>query len=75
MGQSAPGEEVEMDFGRLVWSYSVDFPEGLTPTRHPSRSRQPRLRLDPTVASVSAETWAAARSRRGRACALCSRIT
>ena len=74
MGQSAPGEVAEMDFGRLGWSYSVDFQEGLTLTRHPSRSRQPRLRLGPTVASASAATWAAAHSRRGRACALCSRI-
>ena len=30
MGQRAPGEVAEMDFGRLGCSYSVDFPEGLT---------------------------------------------
>ena len=54
MGQSAPGEVAEMDFGRLGWSYSVDFPEGLTlrgihqgPGNHGSGSAQPSPRPPP----------------------------
>ena len=61
MGQSAPGEVAEIDFGRLGCSYSVDFPEGLTlrgihrgPGSYGSGAAQP----SPTnSASASAATW------------------
>ena len=74
MGQSAPGEVAEMDFGRLGCSYSVDFPEGLTlrgihhgPGNHGSGSAQPSPRPPPRPGQRRTP-------RRGRACTLCSRI-
>ena len=73
MGQSAPGEVAEMDFGRLGCSYSVDFPEGLTlrgihhgPGNHGSGLAQPSPRPPPRPGCGALASC--------RACALCPRI-
>ncbi len=64
MGQSAPGEVAEMDFGRLGCSFSVDFPEGLTlhgihhgPANHGSGSAQPSHRPPPRPGSGAPALW------------------
>ena len=69
MGQSAPGEVAEMDFGRLGCSYSVDFPEGLTlrgihhgPGNHGSGSAQPSPRLPPRPGCGALASWLGVRA-------------